>query len=84
MDKLLEDYMRDCPICCQTSRDLKRKFPIKSIEIEGPDSWYTFDIIYLNEDISKAFGIKYILSILDCFSRNANIYGINTKMLKFY
>lgn len=53
--------------------------PIKSIEVEGPDSRYAFDITYLNEDMSKAFGIKYILFILDCFSRKANIYGTNTK-----
>lgn len=27
----------------------------------------------------KAFGIKYILSIIDCFSRKGNIYGTNSK-----
>ena len=79
IDVLLEDYVRDCPVCCQTSKDLKRMDPIKSIEVESPDSRYVFDITYLNEDMSKAFGIKYILSILDCFSRKANIYGTNTK-----
>ena len=79
MDQLLEEYVRNCPLCCQTSRDLIRKDPIKSLEVEGPDARYAFDITYLNVDMSKAFGIKYLLSILDCFSRKANIYGTNTK-----
>ena len=87
IDQLLQDYVRYCPVCCQTSKDLKRNDPIKTIEDEGPDSRYAFDITYLNEDMSKAFGIKYILSILDCFSRKANIYGLiqknAEKLLKF-
>lgn len=29
--------------------------------------------------MSKVYGIKYILSILDCFSRKGNIYGSNSK-----
>ena len=78
MDQLLE-YVRNCPVCCQTSWDLISKDPIKSIEVEGPDTRYTFDKTYLNEDMSKAFWIKYLLSILDSFSRKANIYGTNTK-----
>jgi len=38
-----------------------------------------FDITYLNSDMSESLGIKYILSIMDCFSRKAMIYGTNTK-----
>ena len=33
IDELLEEYVRNCPICCLTSRNLKRKDPIKSIEV---------------------------------------------------
>ena len=29
--------------------------------------------------MEKEFGIKYILSIIDCFSRKGNIYGTNSK-----
>ena len=56
-NQLLEDYVRNCPVCCQTSRDLIRKDSIKYIEVEGPDERYSFDITYLKEDMSKAFGI---------------------------
>lgn len=73
MGQLLEEYVRNCFVYCQTSRDFIRKDPIKSIEVEGPDSRYSFDITYLNEDMTKAFGIKYLLSILDCFSRKATV-----------
>ena len=79
MDKLLQDYVVNCQVCCQSSRNLQRSDPIKSINYEGPDSRYAFDLTYLNEDMSKAFGIKYILSIIDCFSRKGNIYGTNSK-----
>ena len=57
----------------KSSRYLQRSDPIKSINYEGPYSRYAFDLTYLNEDKSKAFGIKYILSILDCISRKGNI-----------
>ena len=30
--------------------------------------------------MEKAFGIKYILSIIDCFSRKCNINGTNSKI----
>ena len=29
--------------------------------------------------MAECFGIKYILSIMDCFSRKAMIYGSNSK-----
>ena len=84
MYKLLEDYVRNRNVSCQIYKDIKEKYLIKPIKIESLDSHYTFDINYLNEDISKAFGIKYILSILVCFSRKANIYGINIENSDIY
>ena len=33
------------------SKDIKRKDPVKSIEYDGPDSRYAFDLTYLNKDI---------------------------------
>ena len=48
--------------------------------MEGPDVRCQFDISYLNDDLQKAFGIKYILSIIDVFSRKGGmIYGLHNK-----
>lgn len=37
------------------------------------------DITYLNEDMSKSFGIKYLFSIIDAFSHKAKVYSTNIK-----
>ena len=58
MDKLSQEYVENCPVCNQSSRYLQRSDPIKYINYEGPYSRYAFDLTYLNEDKSKAFGIK--------------------------
>lgn len=79
LDKLFQEYILNCPICCQSSRNLQNPNPIKSINYEGPDQRYAFDLTHLNEDMSKAYDIKYILSILDCYSKKGNIYGSNSK-----
>ena len=34
---------------------------------------------YLNDDLEAAYGVKYILSIIDAFSRKAMIYKLNSK-----
>ena len=87
LEILLEEYVNNCQVCTQNSRVKRREDPIKSIEFNGPDYAYTFDITYLNSDMAESFGIKYILSIMDCFSRKAMIYGTNSKsadeLLKF-
>lgn len=79
IDKLLEEYVSHCPVCCQTTRTLHRTDPIKSINVNGPDYRYVFDITYLKQDMSKCFGIKYLLSILDAFSWKTMIYETNSK-----
>ena len=68
IDLLLQEYVTNCPICCQNSRNSKRNDPVKSIIIDGPYYRYVLDITYLNDDMAKSFGIKYLLSILDAFS----------------
>ena len=79
IDLLLQEYVTNCPVCCQNSHNSKRNDPVKSINIDGPDYRYVFDITYLNDDMAKSFGIKYLLSILDAFSRKGMIYGTNSK-----
>ena len=40
---------------------------------------HIFDSTYLNYDIAENFGIKYLLRVMDIFSRKVTIYGSNTK-----
>lgn len=63
IDNIIENYVISCPVCCQSTKDVKGKDPVKSIEYNRPDTRYVFDITYLNKDMTKAFGIKYILNI---------------------
>ena len=79
LDTILQDYIKNCPVCAQVGRTVHRLDPIHPIIVPGPDIRYQFDITYLNSDLQKAFGIKYILSIMDTFSRKAMIYGLNNK-----
>ena len=79
INELIEEYVSNCPVCCQSSRTLHRIDPIKSINILGPKIRYEFDISYFNTDLAKAFGVKMILSIIDAFSRKAMIYPENDK-----
>ena len=80
---MTKGYVLNYQIGCHNARNLQRNDSIKSINYDGPDSRYAFGITYLIEDMSKAFSIKYILSILNCFSRKANnIYNINWTLTK--
>ena len=53
--------------------------PVKNISINGPNHRYVMDITYLNEDMSKSFGIKYLVTIIYAFNRKATVYSTNTK-----
>jgi len=52
------------------------KDPVKPINVEGLNKRYKFDITNLNDDLQEAFGIKYLLYIIDVFSRKGMIYGL--------
>ena len=84
LDALLQDYIKNFPICVQKGKSEHRLDPIHPIAVPGPDIRNQFDISYLNEDMQKAFGVKYILSVIDVFSRKAMIYPLKKKTLKLY
>lgn len=79
LNSLIEEYVSNCPVCVQSSRTVHRTDPVKSININGPNIRYEFDLSYLNNDLAKAFGVKMILSVIDVFSRKAMIYKANDK-----
>ena len=64
INKIIEDYVHDCPVYAQTSRTIHRQEPDKYIQVNGPNTRYEFDLTYLNNDLSKAFGVKYILGVI--------------------
>lgn len=63
----------------QTVKTQHRLEPCKPININGPGRRYELDIAYLNDDPAKAFGVKYLLGIIDIFSRKAMIYKLDSK-----
>ena len=79
LNSLIEEYVGNCPVCVQTSRTQHRLDPVKSININGPNYRYEFDITYLNNDLQEAYRVKMLLSIIDAFSRKAMIYKLNDK-----
>ena len=82
LNSLFEEYISNCPLRVQSSRTIHRIYPVKSINVDGANAKYEFDLTYLNNDLPKAFGVKMILSIIDAFSRKAMIYEANDKNLK--
>lgn len=82
MDSLIQEYIKNCPICVQTGRSEHRLDPILPICVDGPDNRYQFDVSYLNNDMQIAFGVKYIFNIMDIFSRKAMIYPLKNKEAK--
>ena len=53
-----EEYVNNCPVCVQSSRTIHRTNPVKSINVNGPNIRYEFDIKYFNNDFGNAFGFK--------------------------
>ena len=80
LNSLIEEYVNNCPVCFQSSRTIHRTNPVKSINVNGPNIRYEFDLTYLNNDLANAFGVKMILSAIDIFSRKAMIYRANDKI----
>ena len=58
---------------------MHRLDPIKPIIIEGTDEKYKVDISYLKDELSLNYGIKYLINIIDLFSRKGMVYGIYSK-----
>ena len=79
LQSLIQEYVYKCPVCTQNTKTVHREEPVKAISVEGPNQRYEFDLTYLNDDLESAYGVKYILSVIDVFSRKAMIYKHNSK-----
>ena len=65
----------------QSSRNIHRRDLVNSINVNGPNIRYEFDLTYLNKDLANVFGVKMILSVLDVFSSKAIIGMANENNL---
>ena len=79
LQTIIQDYVQNYPVCIQKSNTINRQEPVYSINIESLNQRYEFDLTYLNEDLQLVYGIKYILLVIDAFSRKGMIYGHNSK-----
>ena len=51
----------------------------KAITVNGLNQRYEFGLTYLNYDLVEAYDAKYLLGIIDIFSRKAMIYKHKNK-----
>ena len=56
-----------------------KKYYLKSVIVDGPNFRYEFGLTYFNSDLETAYGVKYLLSIIDQFSRKAMMYKEKNK-----
>lgn len=60
------------------TKTIHHKAPIVPINFTNINQWYEF-VNIKNEDFHYAYDIKYLISILDDFSRKDLIYGLQSK-----
>ena len=74
------DFIKRCPFCDNSKSKFKKlNTGIKVILDKGPHYRYIADLWYLSKDISKISGFKYILDIIDHFSKWYQGYPLKTK-----
>ena len=79
MQSIIQDYVKNCPVCIQNTKTIHLMEKVYSINIDAPNQRYEFNFTYLNEDLQSAEGIKYILSVIVAFNHKGMIYGHNSK-----
>ena len=73
LNKLIEEYVANYPVCDQMAKTILKNNPINSIEVAGHNIRYEFDLTFLNSDFADAYGVRYLLSIIDVFNRKGMI-----------
>ena len=80
IELIIELIIKECPQCDNTHNKFKKfKKPIKVIIDNGPHYRYIIDLCYLSNNISIDTGYKYILDIVDHFTKWYQGYCIKTK-----
>ena len=84
ISKDLIDYILKYPKCSTERKLIKVKAPMKVIIEEGPHYRLQMNLWYLTENIAASCGFKYILDIIDIFSKWLFSYPLKLKNLKKY
>ena len=71
------NYIKDCPSCDNAKSKFKKINT--GIKIKGPHYRYIADLWYLSKEISLKCGYKYILDVIDHFSKWYQGYPLITK-----
>ena len=79
----VKDYIKKCSICQQLHKSVNRKPDIKQIITKGPRERYVVDLVEINEEIQDSNKVyKYILNIIDHYSKLVGSYLLNKKTAK--
>ena len=79
----VKDYVKNCSICQQLHKSVNKKPDIKQIISKGPRERYVVDLVDIDEEIqdgNKQY--KYILNIIDHYSKLVGSYLLNKKTAK--
>lgn len=81
--KDIENIIKACPQCDNVKGKFKKFKPTINFIIDnGPHYRYICDLWYLSNEISEAAGFKYILDIIDHFTKWYQGYCLKTKTSK--
>ena len=79
MNNDVQDVLKKCKECINPSKFHALKKKNKIVIDNGPHYRYVSDIWYLNTQISNKTGYKYVLDIIDHFSKCYGGYLLKTK-----
>ena len=77
--KYLEKIIKDCVICAQIKPKVAAKPKIKQIITNGPHIRYIADLWELEKNLSNKIGYKYILELVDHYSKWMWCYPLKNK-----
>ena len=81
LDKDIAQFIQDCSLCAQINSSKHLKPPIKQI-ISTNHERYIIDLWELPPEITDIFPYKYIIDIIDHFSKYLASYPLITKSSK--
>jgi transposase InsO family protein len=79
MDIILKNFIRKCIICTQNKKNIFKKPAIIQIIPNGPRDVYQMDITEIPKQLIKNDDYRYLLCIIDKFSKLAQCYLLKNK-----
>lgn len=75
----LKEFINECPKCQAINKLNKVNIPLKPIIDKGPRYEYQMDIWYIPKDICEITNYKYVLDVIDHFSKWMWAFPIKNK-----